>query len=101
LTLFKNSIAITRANTTKSNTGELESAGFSAIATVQGDIQAKSGRLRSLEYGKEVEANYIMYCTIAAVKEGDKVSLNGTDYKAMFVNNIQGHHLEVDLALWR
>jgi len=87
---------------TDPETGQFVEGGYQLIATVEADIQPKSGRVRAAELQTEYESDYIAFVDFdditfetgyTEIKKGDHLfELNGKEHNIVFPGRWSDHY---------
>ena len=87
---------------TDPETGQWVEGGLNLIATVEADIQPKSGRERATELQTEYESDYVGFVDFvditfeagySRIKKGDNfIDSEGTDYTIVFPGDWENHY---------
>lgn len=96
-TLMNASASVTRPTVTSDSIGGESVVETVVISALPCRVQAKSGTERAMSGSTGVAVSHVMFCGVADIDEADTVTVSGVDYDVVFVNNVHGHHLEVDL----
>lgn len=68
------------------------------LASVPCALHVASGTERIIRGSPGVEVTHYLYTSIHDIREGDEVEVDSIAYDVMFVGNVQGHHLKIELA---
>jgi head-tail adaptor len=60
-------------------------------------VQALSASKRAMSGSIGVDVTHRLYCGVLITAEKDEIEVDGVRYRVLFVNNVRGHHMELDL----
>lgn len=95
--LLTSSATTQRVTNTTSGMGATKQTWETNLASFPCRIWALRASERAMSGSTGVNVTHKMACDIADIVEADRVVSGGVTYEVKFVNNVAGHHLEVEL----
>jgi len=99
--LLNTTAKVIRFTTSQGTMGGAKETPTTIINSLPCRIEALSGTERSMRGSTGVYVTHRMFCLPPAdveIAESDEIEIGSTRYEIMFVDNLQGHHLEIELA---